>query len=151
MSEYAKSVAEKEPVTLVSAQRSVHIENSLRNLTDFFSSDHSKLEIKGEFMPETASYELNVTKLLYSMSQHRENRIFSSTTRFPWVLWFVLSGQYFIFITTFALVTTTRMEAAVGSTLSWITAPIPAVLLFIYMKPFSSGLVNIASIFFLRF
>ena len=144
--DYAQSISGDESQSMRQGKRSDLTQLALGRLLDFLGSEDAELPPNLPRTPESNSYLRKASDFAFELMDARERRLSLAGQAFPRGQWLAIGVMYAALALLAYLVQGGRWTVTWVSVILMLSAPVPCVLLHIYSHPFSSGLLNIASV-----
>lgn len=144
--DYGNSIARDESFTMRHGGRSEVTQESIDRLRDFLATRDASPPSAIDVTPESVNYFRKASDFGFDLIDARERRLSLARQTFPARLWLAIAVMYF------ALALLAFLVQSGAWTTTWIiiilllSAPIPAVMLFVYSNPIASGLIDITAI-----
>lgn len=145
--DYAQSISGDESEAMRQGKRSDLTQLALGRLLDFLGSEDAELPPNLPRTPESNSYLRKSSDFAFELMDARERRLSLAGQAFPRVQWLAIAVMYAALALLAYLVQGGRWTVTWVTLILMLSAPVPCVLLHAYAHPFSSGLLNIATVF----
>jgi hypothetical protein len=145
--DYTQSIAEDEAESMKRGERNETTQIAIDKLRDFLSTPDAALPSTAPITPESANYLRKASDFGFDLVDARERRLSLSSQSSPLRLWLAIAVMYFALALLAYLVHNGRWTVIWLTTILMMSAPIPAVMLFIYSNPIASGLFDMTAPF----
>ncbi|MBW0166920.1 MAG: DUF4239 domain-containing protein [Vulcanococcus sp.] len=145
--DYTKSIAEDEAKSMKRGERNDITQEAIDRLRDFLSSPEAALPSSAPTTPESANYLRKANDFGFDLVDARERRLSLSSQGNPLRLWLAIGVMYFALTLLSYLVHNGKWTTVWLTAILLMSAPIPAVMLFIYSNPIAYGLFDMTSPF----
>jgi hypothetical protein len=144
--DYAESIATDEVITMRQGIPSDATQVAIDRLSDFLATPDASPPETLPKTPESANYFRKASDLSFDLIDARERRLSLARQTFPLRLWLAIAVMFF------ALALFAFLVQSGAWTLTWVaailllSAPVPAMLLYVYSNPIGLGLLDITAI-----
>lgn len=145
--DYTQSIAEDEAESMKRGERNETTQIAIDKLRDFLSTPDAALPSSAPITPESANYLRKASDFGFDLVDARERRLSLSSQSSPLRLWLAIAVMYFALALLAYLVHNGRWTVIWLTTILMMSAPIPAVMLFIYSNPIAYGLFDMTAPF----
>ena len=145
--DYTQSIAEDEAESMKRGERNETTQIAIDKLRDFLSTPDAALPSSAPITPESANYLRKASDFGFDLVDARERRLSLSNQSSPLRLWLAIAVMYFALALLAYLVHNGRWTVIWLTTILMMSAPIPAVMLFIYSNPIAYGLFDMTAPF----
>ena len=145
--DYTQSIAEDEAESMKRGERNETTQIAIDKLRDFLSTPDAALPSTAPITPESANYLRKASDFGFDLVDARERRLSLSSQSSPLRLWLAIAVMYFALALLAYLVHNGRWTVIWLTTILMMSAPIPAVMLFIYSNPIAYGLFDMTAPF----
>ena len=145
--DYTQSIAEDEAESMKRGERNETTQIAIDKLIDFLSTPDAALPSSAPITPESANYLRKASDFGFDLVDARERRLSLSSQSSPLRLWLAIAVMYFALALLAYLVHNGRWTVIWLTTILMMSAPIPAVMLFIYSNPIAYGLFDMTAPF----
>jgi hypothetical protein len=142
--DYGASIARDEVPSMRVGRRSEPTQEAIDRLRDFLASSDASPPPDLPVTPEAANYLRKASDFGFDLIDARERRLSLARETFPVRLWLSIAVMFFALALLAFLVHTGPWTTTWVVTILLLAAPLPAVMLFVYSNPISSGLIDIA-------
>jgi hypothetical protein len=143
--DYGESIARDEALTMRRGTRSEVTQVSIDRLRDFLATPDAAPPKMMEETPESVNYFRKASDFGFDLIDARERRLSLARQTFPVRLWLAIAVMYFALALLAFLVQSGSWTTLWVATILLLSAPVPAVLLFVYANPIANGLVDITA------
>ena len=145
--DYTQSIADYEAESMKRGERNHTTQIAIDKLRDFLSTPDAALPSSAPITPESANYLRKASDFGFDLVDARERRLSLSSQSSPLRLWLAIAVMYFALALLAYLVHNGRWTVIWLTTILMMSAPIPAVMLFIYSNPIAYGLFDMTAPF----
>jgi hypothetical protein len=145
--DYTQSIADDEAESMKRGERNHTTQIAIDKLRDFLSTPDAALPSSAPITPESANYLRKASDFGFDLVDARERRLSLSSQSSPLRLWLAIAVMYFALALLAYLVHNGRWTVIWLTTILMMSAPIPAVMLFIYSNPIAYGLFDMTAPF----
>ena len=145
--DYTQSIADDEAESMKRGERNHTTQIAIYKLRDFLSTPDAALPSSAPITPESANYLRKASDFGFDLVDARERRLSLSSQSSPLRLWLAIAVMYFALALLAYLVHNGRWTVIWLTTILMMSAPIPAVMLFIYSNPIAYGLFDMTAPF----
>jgi hypothetical protein len=145
--DYTQSIADDEAESMKRGERNETTQIAIDKLRDFLSTPDAALPSSAPITPESANYLRKASDFGFDLVDARERRLSLSSQSNPLRLWLAIAVMYFALALLAYLVHNGRWTVIWLTTILMMSAPIPAVMLFIYSNPIAYGLFDMTAPF----
>ena len=145
--DYTQSIADDEAESMKRGERNNTTQIAIDKLRDFLSTPDAALPSSAPITPESANYLRKASDFGFDLVDARERRLSLSSQSSPLRLWLAIAVMYFALALLAYLVHNGRWTVIWLTTILMMSAPIPAVMLFIYSNPIAYGLFDMTAPF----
>jgi len=145
--DYTQSIAEDEAESMKKGERNEATQVAIDRLRDFLSTPEAALPSSAAITPESANYLRKASDFGFDLVDARERRLSLAIHSFPVRLWFAIAVMYFALTLLAYLVHNGSWSIIWLTVILLMSAPIPAVMLFIYSNPIAYGLLDMTTPF----
>ena len=145
--DYTQSIAEDEAESMKDGERNDITQVAIDRLRDFLSSPDASLPETTPITPESESYMIKASDFGFELIDARERRLSLSTQSSPLRLWLAIAVMHFTMALLSYLVHNGKWSIIWLTTILMMSAPIPAIMLFIYSNPIAYGLFDMTTPF----
>lgn len=144
--DYGESIARDEALTMRNGVRSEVTQESIDRLRDFLSTRDASPSKSIEVTPESVNYFRKASDFGFDLIDARERRLsLAAPQPFPVRLVLAIGVMYLALALLSFLVQSGAWTTLWVAIILLLSAPVPAVMLFVYSNPIASGLINITS------
>jgi hypothetical protein len=144
--DYGESIARDEALTMRNGIRSDITQESIDRLRDFLSTKDASPDKSIEVTPESVNYFRKASDFGFDLIDARERRLsLAAPQPFPMRLVLSIGVMYLALALLSFLVQSGAWTTLWVAIILLLSAPVPAVMLFVYSNPIASGLINITS------
>jgi hypothetical protein len=144
--DYGESIARDEALTMRSGIRSDITQESIDRLRDFLSTKDASPAKSIEVTPESVNYFRKASDFGFDLIDARERRLsLAAPQPFPMRLVLFIGVMYLALALLAFLVQSGAWTTLWVAIILLLSAPVPAVMLFVYSNPISSGLIDITA------
>ena len=143
---YAQSIARDEAITMRRGNRSDTTQEAIDRLRDFLATPDASPPAMIAQTPESVNYFRKASDFGFDLIDARERRLSLARQSFPARLWLAIAVLYFALALMAFLVQGGAWTTLWVVTILMLSAPVPAVMLFVYSNPITNGLLDITSI-----
>jgi hypothetical protein len=143
--DYGDSIARHEALTMRHGGRSETTQESIDRLRDFLATPDAAPPLTIVATPESANYFRKASDFGFDLIDARERRLSLARQTFPSRLWLAIAVMYF------ALALLAFLVQGGAWTTLWVvfilllSAPVPAVMLYVYSNPIANGLIDLTA------
>lgn len=145
--DYTQSIADDEAESMKRGERNETTQIAIDKLRDYLSTPDAALPSSAPITPESANYLRKASDFGFDLVDARERRLSLSSQSSPLRLWLAIAVMYFALALLAYLVHNGRWTVIWLTTILMMSAPIPAVMLFIYSNPIAYGLFDMTAPF----
>lgn len=145
--DYTLSIAEDEAESMKKGERNEETQVAIDRLRDFLSTPAAALPANAPITPESTNYLRKASDFGFDLVDARERRLSLSSQGNPLRLWLAIAVMYFALALIAYLVHTGSWSVIWLTIILMMSAPVPAVMLFIYSNPIAYGLFDMTSPF----
>ena len=145
--DYTQSIADDEAESMKRGERNHTTQIAIDKLRDFLSTPDAALPSSAPITPESANYLRKASDFGFDLVDARERRLSLSSQSSQLRLWLAIAVMYFALALLAYLVHNGRWTVIWLTTILMMSAPIPAVMLFIYSNPIAYGLFDMTAPF----
>lgn len=145
--DYTQSIAEDESESMKKGERNEVTQVAIDRLRDFLSTPEAALPSSAPTTPESANYLRKASDFGFDLVDARERRLSLASQSSPLRLWLAIAVMYFALALIAYLVHNGNWTVIWLTVILMMSAPIPAVMLFIYSNPIAYGLFDMTSPF----
>jgi hypothetical protein len=144
--DYGESIARDEALTMRNGIRSDITQESIDRLRDFLSTKDASPDKSIEVTPESVNYFRKASDFGFDLIDARERRLsLAAPQPFPMRLVLSIGVMYLALALLSFLVQSGAWTTLWVAIILLLSAPVPAVMLFVYSNPIASGLISITS------
>lgn len=142
---YGESIARDEAITMRRGNRSDTTQEAIDRLRDFLATPDASPPASIARTPESVNYFRKASDFGFDLIDARERRLSLARQTFPVRLWIAIAIMYFALALLAFLVQGGAWTTLWVVTILLLSAPVPAVMLFIYSNPIANGLIDITA------
>ncbi|MFM7465401.1 MAG: hypothetical protein ACKO28_08040 [Cyanobium sp.] len=143
--DYGESIARDEAPSMRLRRRSERTQEAIDRLRDFLASSDASPPPDIPVTPEAANYLRKASDFGFDLIDAREQRLSLARETFPVRLWMAIAVMFFALALLAFLVHVGPWTTTWVATILLLAAPVPAVMLYVYSKPISNGLIDITA------
>lgn len=143
--DYGESIARDEALTMRHGSRSENTQLSMDRLRDFLATADATPPKRVVETPESVNYFRKASDFGFDLIDARERRLSLARQTFPARLWLAIAVMYFALALFAFLVQSGAWTTLWVATILLQSAPVPAVMLFVYANPIANGLIDITA------
>lgn len=145
--DYTLSIADDEAESMKRGERNEETQVAIDRLRDFLSTPAAALPANAPITPESTNYLRKASDFGFDLVDARERRLSLSSQGNPLRLWLAIAVMYFALALIAYLVHSGSWSIIWLTIILMMSAPVPAVMLFIYSNPIAYGLFDMTSPF----